>query len=199
MSFWKRVFCNNRKYSGKEKDYALAYQYVMDYLGKGHVPSCIHCEDVDVKFWLPEMNGVNVTILCDKFIKRNSYGDGLFVLVTDLGCINCVSTLNIEQQSSGFKIYRQSDYNDKTLLFLSVSPDNIKSNLLIPDDYGNGFVGGNKLNKKPIPSHLVSTERYNCKYILNFSVCGEFNLDIGFMPLKVVAPIYIFSKSFSCK
>lgn len=89
MSFWKRVFCNNRKYNSKEKDYALAYQYVMDYLGKGHLLSYSHCEDVDVKLWLPEMNGVNVTILCDKFVERNSYGDGFFVLVTDLGCINC--------------------------------------------------------------------------------------------------------------
>lgn len=161
---------------------------------------CSSCSDVvEVKLWLPEMNGVNVTICCDRLVKDNNGDGSLIALVTDLGCINCLSVLNIEQQSSGFKIGRQIDVDDKSILFMEVSSDRIKSELTIPDDYTTGFVWGKKLNNLNVQTHGVSTSKYESRYILNFSVSGEFNLDICYVSEKETEPIWIFSKSFCCK
>lgn len=199
MNIWKKIFGRNKFFNIKERNPEQACQLMVEQVSKGLLPSMTVCENVDVKQWLPEMNGVNVTILCDRLIGRFKKESGLFALITDLGCIDCLSVLNIEQQSSGFRIYKQMDYHDKTILFMEVSPDHVKSDLLIPNDYGDGFVWGNKLNGLPIPSHAIPTDQYNNKYILNFSVCGEFCLDICFVPFKAVEPVLVLSKSFSCK
>lgn len=78
-------------------------------------------DDVEVKLWLPEMNGVNVTIFCDRLINGKNEKGSPIALVTDLGCINCLSVLNIEQQSSGFKKGSQIDIDDKSILFMEVT------------------------------------------------------------------------------
>lgn len=161
---------------------------------------CSSCSDlVEVKLWLPEMNGANVTIFCDRLVKDNNGDGSLIALVTDFGCINCLSVLNIEQQSSGFKKGNQIDVDDKSILFMEVSSDCIKSELTIPDDYATGFVWGKKLNNLNVQTHAVPTLKYDSQYILNFSVSGEFNLDICYISGKGTEPIWIFSKNFCCK
>ncbi len=190
--FWNRSFVDN-----EEVDYDIVYQRLMTLINnKRFVGIC--SEDIDVKLWLPEMNGVNVTILCDKFLKKHHTKGGIIALITNKDDINCVSILNIEQQSSGFKIFKQEDCGNKTLLCMAIRSDKVKTELLIPDNYDLGFVWRNKQNS-PIPSHIVRTSEYNSDYILNFSVSGEFHLDIIFVPLDEMEPIMMFSKDFCCK
>lgn len=56
-----------------------------------------------------------------------------------------------------------------------------------------------KAEKAAFPWHGVSTEQYNSKYILNFSVCGEFKLEIYYLPNGDDEPKWLFRKSFCCK
>ena len=39
----------------------------------------------------------------------------------------------------------------------------------------------------------------NCKYILNFSVSGEFNLEVFYVPEGDGKPVWLLGKSFCCK
>ena len=156
-----------------------------------------YSEDVDVHFWLPEMNGVNVTILCDRLIQK--YGDGVILLVTDRGDMNCLSMLNIVEQSSGFKLSGQAGDEKFDIVKLETDESCVKDWLTIPDDPWCGFSWGNKHLDKPVPSHMVPTSKFDSRYILNFSVSGEFNLGICYVPKRTGEQICLFEKSFSCK
>jgi len=197
MGCLKKIFGNRASVDITEVDYDIVFHRILEFMNKKKYFS--NCSvDVDVKLWLPEMNGVNVTILCDKFLKKHHTRDGIIALITNKDDINCVSILNIEQQSSGFKIYKQDECGNKALICMAIRPDKVKSELLIPDNYDLGFVWGNMQNS-PIPSHIVRTSEYNNDYILNFSVSGEFHLDIIFVPLDETESILMFSKDFCCK
>ena len=199
MVFLKNILMNKVISDNKEIDYAHAYQRIIDLLDKENRFIDYCSDDVHVKLWLPAMNGVNVTILCDQFFRRQHEKYALIALVTDKGDINCLSVLNIEQQSSGFKIIKQLESDNKVALVMEIRSDMVKTELSIPNNYDNGFVWGNKQNGRPMESHGVPNSRYKCNYILNFSVCGEFNLDTYYIPLNHAEPIMMFSKVFCCK
>lgn len=173
--------------------------HIENIMGHGHLNMGSYSDDVDVHLWLPEMNSVNVTMLCDRLVEKGNETDGFIFLITDKGDINCLSVFNIEDQSSGFEIYRQESNENKDILIMKVSPNKIKKELRIPDDCWSGFVWGNHQSDRPIPSHGVSTSKFNCKYILNFSVCGEFNLEIYYVPEGEGATVRLLKKSFCCK
>lgn len=176
-------------------------QRIREIMMQGHLNMGSYSDDVDVKLWLHEMNGINVTIFLDRLLEKNEVLDGFIFLVTDKGDLNCLSLLNIEDQSSGLKLYKQysDDENDNDILVMKVSPNDVKRELRIPDDCCSGFTWGNKQPDLPIPWHGVSTEQYNSKYILNFSVCGEFKLEIYYLPNGDDEPKWLFRKSFCCK
>jgi len=156
--------------------------YIKSIMGHGHLNIGSYSDDVDVHLWLPEMNSVNVTMFCDRLVGKSNETGGFIFLKTDKGDINCLSVLNIEDQSSGFEIYEQESNENKDILIMKVSPNKTKKELRIPDDCWSGFVWGNHQSDRPIPSHCVSTSKCNCKYILNFSVSGDFNLEIYYAP-----------------
>ena len=193
MSIFERLLRKDKSEIQSYEDLRLRIENVM---GHGHLNMGAYSDDVDVSLWLPEMNGTNVTMFFDQLVMKH---DGFVILITDKGDINCLSVLNIEDQSSGFKFYKQECTGEKELLILESNPKYIKKELKIPDDCWNGFVWGNKHPNQPIPSHSVPTSKYRSKYILNFSVSGEFNLEIYYVPKGNGQPIWVFGKSFCCK
>jgi len=173
--------------------------HIENFMGHGHLNMGTYSDDVDVSLWLPEMNSVNVTMFCDRLIEKSNEPGGFIFLITDKGDINCLSILNIEDQSSGFEIYKQEYNENKDILIMKVTPSKIKKELRIPNDCWSGFIWGNQQSDHSILSHGVPTSKYNCKYILNFSVSGEFNLEVYYVPVGEGKPVWLFGKSFCCK
>ena len=173
-------------------------------MGHGHLNMGQYADDIDVKMWLPEMNSVNTTIFCDRLIEK--YNDGIIAIRTELSCI---STLNIEYQSSGFSVMKEDHENG--IMLLKVDPSKIKKHLFIPKKWMSGFIWSENYMQHGIiykPKNMlfctelhynkVPIQPYAHKYILDFSVSGEFSLEIYFMNKKN-EPFMIFSKSYCCK
>lgn len=87
-------------------EYETIKQRIKQMMDHGHLNMGSFSDDVDVKLWLPEMGGYNVTIFCDRLMERYRE-EGFVFLMTGKGDINCLSILNIEEQSSGFKLFKQ--------------------------------------------------------------------------------------------
>lgn len=179
----------------EDEEYEVTYQRVTQIMSHGNMNNGSYCDEVDVLLWKPEFNGVNVTILCDRLVMDDLHQHkyGRLFLHTDL---NCISILNIEQQSSGFKMITPIE-DDSAFVALEISPSNIKDELIIPDKPRTGFKWGSYISVKT--SHLVPTSRYGHRFILNFSVSGEFDIDIYYYCEGMKAPKCIFEKSFCCK
>lgn len=167
-----------------------------------------YSDDIDVKMWLPEMNNVNTTILCDRLIEK--YGDGLVLIHTEK---ECISKMNIEYQSSGFKLLDTITDEGSQILVLKSGPQFVKKYLSIPKDWMTGFTWYPQVQKfgpvKPVEIPFsqgvvfnfdkIETAQYGHKYILNFSCAGEFDLEIYFKSMYEENPITIFEKSICCK
>lgn len=171
--------------------------------------------EVYVELWLKEMNSVNVTFFCDKLFNDKNNPQGYFFLRTDGDDMGSIALWNIEEQSSGFRlvdVYRDGKYG---YIVMQVCPEEVKKKLFIPDkdkygfptmlgfiqesDLVNWFQQRDKLTKPKIPTHSLSTKKYGNKYILNFTVSGEFDLDIYYIERKGIEPKLIFSRGFCCK
>jgi len=188
-------------------EFKEAIRLVEEKMSHGNLNMGSCSDDVDVKMWLPEMNSVNTTIFCDRLIAK--YGDGLMFIGTER---ECISRMNIEYQSSGFKLLDTINYGDVSqMLVLRSGPQFVKRHLFIPKDYWTGFLWHLKCDHleplKPVSDPYmedpnfdkVATARYGQKYILNFSCSGEFNFEIYFKPDCEENPVWIFGKSYYCK
>lgn len=127
--------------------------------------------------------------------------------ISSSGCfIGCFSYWNIEEQSSGF---RMKDYivgenrNDPASVILEVNPSYVKDELIVPNEEGEGFY---KLGKPKSDlvftdsnSRRISTAHFGHDYILNFSVGGEFKLEIDYYVEGEDDLRQIFKKGFCCK
>lgn len=184
-----------------EDDYrhGITVQRIMRKISPGCPNMGSYSEDVDIRLWLHEMNSVNVTMFCDRLFEKYNAFDGFIFLITANDDINCLSVLNIEDQSSGFEICEKVSIENNNMLIMRANPSKIKNELNIPDDYRKGFEWGNHQPDLPIPSHSVPTSQYNSRYILNFSVSGEFDLDVRYLPNDSENAIWLFGKSFCCK
>lgn len=203
MNIFKRLFkLNKLKSSQKEDEYQIAYQHAKKVMRHGHLNMGSYSDDVDVEMWLPEMNSYNVTILCDRLlIKNGKIREGIFAITGEV--FKYISIFNIEQQSSGFKILEKIKEEGKPdMLFLKVSPEHVKSELMIPNEeyVWGGFTWGKDERSTPTneeeTTHTVPSSKYGHQFILNFSVSGEFGLEIYFIPKNGGDPIGVFSKSF---
>ncbi len=167
-----------------------------------------YCEEIDVKLWLPELTKRNVTILCDRLLLDdiNAGRQGLVILTTRRGDIGCFSYWNIEEQSSGF---RMKDYimgenrNDPASVILEVNPSCVKDELIVPNDCSDGFYELGKPKSDMVfddsNSRRVSTAHFGHDYILNFTVGGEFKLEINYLLKGEDDLRQIFRRSFCCK
>ena len=166
------------------------------------------CDEIEVKLWLPEFNNHNVTILCDRLLLDdiNAGRQGFIILTTRTRDIGCFSYWNIEEQSSGF---RMKDYiigenrNDPASIILEVNPSYVKDELIVPNNVGEGcYELGNPRSNVVFTdsnSRRVSTAHFGYDYILNFSVAGEFRLEIDHLREGEDDLRQIFQKGFCCK
>lgn len=173
--------------------------YINELLEHEFPKTALYSKDVSVMLWLPEMNGVNVTMFYDAFLKKHDTPNGYVFLVTSKDDIDCLSVLNIDAQSSGFRFVKKICGDKKDMLIMQVCPADVKQKLNIPDDYEQGFVWGNNRPGKSIPSHGVDCSKYKNNYILNFSVSGEFNLNVFYLPLSGDGLVHLYANSFECK
>ena len=197
----------------KDQSYEEVLQHIKQTMSHGHLNMGAFSEHVDVEAWLPEFNSCNVTIFCDRLlIKDGKVKEGIIAITDEV--FKYISILNIEQQSSGFKIIDKIEKEGKPdVLLLKVCPEDVKDNLIIPNQeyvwggfvWGKDFRGdqfdqnkGSSSHEKE-KTHLVPTSKYGHRFILNFSVSGEFNLSIFFIPKGGGKPVWLFEKSFCCK
>lgn len=146
------------------------------------------------------MNGRNVTIFCDRLLNDSTLPEGYFLLVTHKDDIDCLSVLNIEEQSSGFKLLHKWSYGERGILVMEAARCYITEILKIPHHFMDGFVWGNERTNHFIPTYDVHRWRFQNDFILNFSVCGEeFGLEIYYLPIKEGKPECLFRKHFCCK
>lgn len=190
--------------STKDKEQDEIYRRLKEAVSHGHINMGAYCEDVDVELWMREFNGINTTLFCDRLLKK--YGEkGFFLLRTNTEDLNCVSLLSLEQQSSGFKlcdVLRGGEWNDPGTIILEVGPEYVKEELTILNkEYKWEAFGWDNQNPvlEPTHTHQVPTSQFGHSYILNFSVCGEFNLEIYYMPDPNVQAIWVFGKGYCCK
>lgn len=166
------------------------------------------CDEIEARLWLPELTRRNVTIFCDRLvlvdIKENR--QAFIVITTRTGDIGCFSYWNIEEQSSGFRL---KDYlvgeerREPASVILEVNPTYVKEELVIPNNVRDGYykLGETKNNLiySDNNSRKVSTSLYGHQYILNFTVGGEFNLEIGYFTQDDDDIRLIFKRGFCCK
>ena len=166
------------------------------------------CDEIEAKLWLQELTRRNVTIFCDKLvlddIKENK--QGFIVITTKTGDLGCFSYWNIEEQSSGFRL---KDYivgkerSEPASVILEVNPSYVKEYLIVPNDNWEGYYklgeGKRDLVFTDSNSRKVGTSPYGHQYILNFTVGGEFKLEIGYFVQGDEDIRMIFKKGFCCK
>lgn len=180
------------------------YRRLKEVMSHGHLNMGAYCEDVDVELWLPEFNAYNTTLFCDRLLKKHGER-GFFLMRTDNHDLDCVSLLNLEHQSSGFKlcdVLKGEGDDKKGVIILEVSPSHVKDELTIPDEKYIWY--GFRWNfPKPVSvldhSHPVPTSQFGHSYILNFTVSGEFDLEIYYMPDSKAKPIWLFRKCYCVK
>ena len=180
------------------------YHRLKEAMSHVHLNMSAYCDDVDAKLWLPEFNGINTTLFCDRLLKKHGER-GYFLMRIDTQDLNCVSLLSLEQQSSGFKlceVLKGEKWNDPGTIILEVDPKYVKEELTILNKEHKWEAFGWD-NQKPVleptHTHQVPTSQFGHSYILNFSVSGEFDLEIYYMPTPVAQPIWVMGKSYCCK
>ena len=147
-------------------------------------------DEVSVGLWLPEFNSENVTLFCDRLLQSDE-SESFIVLVTRTCDLNCIKYGTLNMQSSGFRVYeivRGIGDDALSAIILKASSEYLVEGLEIPsrDTLGDGSVV------------TVPCRNYDSRYILNFSVGGEFELDICCLrPDRALK--CLFGKSFSCK
>ena len=204
--------CQMMERTDQEKDdaeYEIAKMQIIQMMGHGHLNMGKYADDVDVEMWLPEFHNRNVTILCDRLVMDDIHNNrkGFLILHTGTNDLDCLSLLNLEQQSSGFKIVDRIEDNFGAIV-LEVTPSYVKDELIIPDNPWLGFSWGQEFGFyddatnsiiHPLTSKKVPISTYGHLFILNFTVSGEFNLDIYYIRKGDDEMRWIFSKSFCCK
>lgn len=168
-------------------------------------------DDVDVSFYLRDMNAPNVTIFCDRLLNDSTLPEGYFLLMID--DIDCLAVLNIEEQSSGFKILHKWKYGERQwILVMEAARCYITETLKIPHNYFDGFVWHNERFRQEsvylqnplypnrfIPTYDVRRSRFQNEFILNFTIFDEFYLEVYYFPIKEGKPACLFRKCFCYK
>lgn len=204
--------CQKMEKCDRGKDdakYEITKMQIRQMIGHGHLNMGQYADDVDVKMWLPEFHSINVTMFCDRLVMDDMHNNrqSFLVLRTDKNDLNCLSLLNLEEQSSGFKIVDRIE-EDFGAIVLEVSPSYVKDELIIPDNPWLGFSWGQDRGVYdhstrsflyPLTSKKVPVSPYGHHFILNFSVCGEFELDIYYLTKGENKMKWVFGKGFCCK
>ena len=168
---------------------------------------------VYVKLWDSGVNPANVALYCDMLIQR--FGGGMIVMEAE---ISSISWRNIDYQSSGYELVHieylpvEKGTCPKVLYFLRTNPKKLRHTLYVPPTYEEGFcwdMDANERGKLTYPHYQLPPEvltrydavkiPYGYSFVLNFSVCGEFDLSVYFVTDDLRGPILLFQKGFCCK
>ena len=146
------------------------------------------CDEIEAKLWLQELTRRNVTIFCDKLvlddIKENKQG---FIVITT--------------KTGDYIVGKER--SEPAAVILEVNPSYVKEYLIVPNDNWEGYYklgeGKRDLVFTDSNSRKVGTSPYGHQYILNFTVGGEFKLEIGYFVQGDEDIRMIFKKGFCCK
>lgn len=155
---------------------------------------------VDYRVWLEDFGAISVTLLLDRFVnKYMPEGGYIYLLPEDTKYIGLMS---LEDMSSGFKIVNSGPSPMGEFVRLSVSPENLKDVLIVPNNPFRGFswCNSDSFYSKQYGNgeHKVLKFKYGHKYILNIPVSGEFELAIFYQP-KGKPVKFLTSRQFCCK
>ncbi len=172
---------------------------------------CEHNKDIDVRLWMKEFGGCNVTLFLDSFLESPSITEKLFNKEPDKkgtiylftgeerSAAHYISVLSLDGQSSGVRVLDSFKYENEGVLTLEVNPLLVKQSLIVPEDPFDGFCWSSNTNDGVIKTTVVPTSVFGKQFILNFAVCGEFNLSIFYVADGSDTPQHLFSKGFCCK
>lgn len=171
---------------------------VFDDACQGYLPDT----DRTVKcfFWRPELHHICVTLVLDDLLAKYGEGDLFLVLdERDTKVENYINLGTVEMISSGIKYsgsFRYGFYDVMKLTVKALKKDEITvpSNLLWGFEWYKSDDMGQNLKLDIVPVSV-----FGGKTILNFAVCGEFNLSMFFSSPSHTSLIPVFSKSFCCK
>lgn len=150
--------------------------------------------------WRRELNSVCLTIVLDRLMSSTTQQGGrlyFFLWEHDYPVENYVNLGTIEMISSGITYEGSFVYNDMDVMVLSLDPSAVKDEIEVPSQALAGFMW--KKTDPNLSFSKVPVSTLGGKYLLNFGVCGEFNLSIFFQPAGCNTLQHLFSKSFSCK
>ena len=102
--------------------------------------------------------------------------------------------------SSGVRVLDRFDYEDEGILTLEVNSLLLKKVITVPKNPMDGFPWSfNSEQDYIIKSDLLPTIDFGFHYVLNFAVCGEFNLSLWYVPEGTEEPRHMLSTGFCCK
>lgn len=157
-------------------------------------------ELIGIQAWRSELNSVCVTVVLDRLISSIASKGGklyFFLWEEKYHVDNYVNLGTIEMISSCIRYEGSFAINDMDVMVLSVDPAATKSEIDVPSQPLAGF---SWMELEPdLSFSKVPVSKFGGKYILNFGVCGEFNLSIFFQPSGNHTLQHLFSKSFCCK
>jgi hypothetical protein len=159
-------------------------------------------EGIRVKLWLQELRGCCATFLLDEFLSDQVSPKGIIYCFTGekSSAADYISVLTLDGLSSGVRVLDRFDYEDEGILTLEVNSLLLKKVITVPKNPMDGFPWSfNSEQYYIIKSDLLPTIDFGFHYVLNFAVCGEFNLSLWYVPEGTEEPRHMLSTGFCCK
>lgn len=155
-------------------------------------PSCI--------LWHKVLHNVCTTLVFDEVLNHIPEGRGELYLTTFERVYpveNYINLGSMEMISSGIRYHGSFQHNDYDVMVLDIDNRHTKKKLQVPDDGMSGFEWYPL--EEPVRYHMVDARTLGGKVLLNFAVCGEFDLCIFFHRQGTRELLPVFMKSYCCK
>ena len=153
---------------------------------------------IGVNLWRPELGGCCVTLVLDNLLKETKQGKGTIyvILPEDSDIDDYVNIAPIEMMSSGVRYKGSFHHLNADVMVLDIDTNWSKSSLTVPNDPYLGYRWHKCIHEG---FHSLATKDLGGELMLNFAVCGEFDLSIYFCEQGSDKLQHIFSKGFFCK
>lgn len=158
-------------------------------------------DGVESELWKEEFGSICVTLYLDKLLQKYHVSKGMLLFTTGeaIPTEHYVGLRTIEMQSSGIRYIGDFKYQDIGVMTLEVDRSAAKKTLYIPNEPYAAFSWHPSSESILVPTHTYPTRKQNNKVVLNFAVCGEFNLSVFFVPEGRSTLHLVYSKGFCCK